>query len=94
MALAELVFKNCLCNTLPLTSGVMEMANGETQTSNVVGNPVGIKSCIDYSLSRGSRLTIDTLIEMGIAVLTQLRDSQFQWKHWVKRFNCSYYQQR
>ena len=78
----------------PLISGVMQMANGETQTSKVVGNPVGIKSCIDYSLSRGSRLTIDTLIEMGIAVLTQLRDSQFQWKHWVKRFNCSYYQQR
>ena len=70
------------------------MANGETQTSNVAGNPVGIKSCIDYSLSRGSRLTIDTLIEMGIAVLTQLRDSQFQWKHWVKWFNYFYYQQR
>ena len=58
------------------------MANGETQTNKVVGNPVGIQSCIDYSLSRGSRLTIDMLIEMGIAVLIQLRDSQCQWKHW------------
>ena len=68
------------------------MANGETQTSKVVGNPVGIQSCIDYSLSRGSRLTIDMLIEMGIAVLIQLRDSQCQWKHWIKRFSCSYCQ--
>lgn len=37
-----------------------------------------------YRLSpyRVSRVAIDTRLEMGIVVLGQLRNSQYQWKHW------------
>ena len=41
MALVELVIKIACVTLYRLPAGSLNVANGETQTSNVVGNPVG-----------------------------------------------------
>ena len=58
MALVELVIKIACVTLYRLPAGSLNVANGETQTSNVVGNPVGIKSCIDYPRIGGVRLLL------------------------------------